>query len=521
MVWCRAVIQLLKRHKHSFSDHVCLRVLRSRLGDHLSKSLPHCLRQEIFRQACQALRKEVVWSALRDFLSPDMFVPFLYVTYTPDMNQLEVPGLVRLQDRLTVMEFLHHIGLHHHGHSATSLSLKMFDCPSISHQEQTLTRHLLSGFPHLSHLVLWKSCDDSMLEIVGSTCSNLSSIDIWRSTNATDRGVRALLGLDLARPNSVCSSFRKISIKDTSISDSGAFQILIHCHSLNQLDFSQDSFLQQLQWRIEQNFLLTETVFQLTTVFLQVIKPSQLQHVVKSLPLLEDLTIWTAMEEAKSLTAEDLSRVRSLKLGGLNHSSFLCNMIHLIGGQLTRLKVETVHFDIDIHTIGLTCPVLQEIHIINARVKVGDCTEEDEGMMFPNLITIYFFLVQYLVSDRRPGHSSGRSISAPGGVAHPSTGHTALHTLLGAAKNLESVQVSGSPALTDSCMERILQFNPLVRLKRLVISHPLSLGHMVVPLTALSVTRIQRCCPLLECLGDLKHWAVTPAQRRRLGRSRI
>ena len=29
---------------------------------------------------------------------------------------------------------------------------------------------------------------------------------------------------------------------------------------------------------------------------------------------------------------------------------------------------------------------------------------------------------------------------------------------------------------------------------------------------------LQRLCPNLECLGDLKHWAVTPAQRRRIAR---
>ena len=53
------------------------------------------------------------------------------------------------------------------------------------------------------------------------------------------------------------------------------------------------------------------------------------------------------------------------------------------------------------------------------------------------------------------------------------------------------VQVSGSPALTDACMERILERGVLVHLRRLVVTHPLSLGHMVVPLTTLTVNRIQ------------------------------
>ena len=41
------------------------------------------------------------------------------------------------------------------------------------------------------------------------------------------------------------------------------------------------------------------------------------------------------------------------------------------GPQLCCFKVETVHFDIDIHTIGTNCPALKELHIVNARVKVA------------------------------------------------------------------------------------------------------------------------------------------------------
>ena len=196
-----------------------------------------------------------------------MFVPFLSACYTTDTSRLEVPGLIRVQDRVTVLDTLHNLGTH----AATSLALKLFDCPTISAQEQGLTRQALANFPHLQQLVLWKACDDRMLEVVGATCIRLASIDIWKSTQATDQGVRALLGLDLSRPRQLCSSLREVAIKDTSISDCGAFHLLIHCHGLVQLQYSQDSFLQQLQWRIEQNFLLTGTMFHLTTAFLQVI----------------------------------------------------------------------------------------------------------------------------------------------------------------------------------------------------------------------------------------------------------
>lgn len=514
LAWCRATVQVLQHHKHSFSDSVCLRVLRCQLGKYVSRALPPCLRQELFQQGCRVLRREVVWSALRDFVSPDLFVPFLSVCYTPDTGSLELPPLIRLQDRVTVLETLQALG----PHSCSSIAFKLWDCPAISAQEQSLARSLLQGFPNLSTLTLWRACDDFMLEVLGSTCSSLASLDIWKSAQATDRGVRALLGLDLARPRALCASFRSIAIRDTSISDGGAFQLLIHCHSLAQLQYNTDSFLQQLQWRIEQNYLLTHTVFTLKTVFLQVSKASQLQSVVQSLPSLEDLTVWTALEEPKGLTSLDLARVASLKLGGLNHPNFLAGMATIVGPQLTCLKLETVHFDIDVHVLGRHCTALTELHIINARVKVGLCTEREEQAMFPLLASLYCFLVQYPVSEARRG-AVASTVYSPGGVARPATGHTALHALLAGGRALQSVQVSGSPALTDTCMAAILDINPLVHLKRLVISHPLSLGHMVVPLTTLTLARIQASCPLLECVGDLKHWAVTAAQRRKMARA--
>ena len=126
--------------------------------------------------------------------------------------------------------------------------------------------------------------------------------------------------------------------------------------------------------------------------------------------------------------------------------------------------------------------------------KVGERSEDEELGMFKNICTVSLFLVQYPVAEgRRPGGAPRNPSLAPlpGGVAHPATGHTALHALLAGGRSLQQVQVSGSPALTDACMERILGRGVLTDLRRLVITHPLSLGHMVVPLTTITVNRIQ------------------------------
>lgn len=372
LAWCRAVLALLRRHRHSFSDSVCLRVLRGRLCGHLARTLPHCLRQELFQQGCLALRREAPWSAIRDYLSPDMFVPYLSSCYTTDTARLEVPGLARPQDRLSVLDTLHQLG----PHQADHLTLQLFDCPAISAEESSLTARALAGFPHLSSLTLWRACDDRMLGLLGAACPLLASLDIWRSAEATDRGVRALLGLDLARPGPACAALRSVAIRDTSVSDSGAFQLLIHCHGLTHLQFSQDAFLQQLQWRVRSNLATTGTTFRLQAAFLQVSKASELQELTRSLPELQELTVWTAMEAATGLLPGTLPRLSSLKLGGLNHPACLAGMVAAAGPRLTCLKVETVHFDLDIHTIGRCCPLLQELHVVNARLKVGDGTEQ-------------------------------------------------------------------------------------------------------------------------------------------------
>ena len=77
--------------------------------------------------------------------------------------------------------------------------------------------------------------------------------------------------------------------------------------------------------------------------------------------------------------------------------------------------------------------------------------------------------------------------------------------------------MTGTPALTDSCLEEILRRNPLLLLRKLVISNPgTGDSPMVVPLTARSVLLLHQRCPLLQCVGDLRHWAVSPPQRSSL-----
>ncbi len=76
---------------------------------------------------------------------------------------------------------------------------------------------------------------------------------------------------------------------------------------------------------------------------------------------------------------------------------------------------------------------------------------------------------------------------------------------------------SGTPYLTDSCITSILGLNPLSRLKRFIMSHPVGQDQpLMVPLTARTVTALHKSCFDLQCIGDLKYWALTSVQRRKL-----
>ena len=152
--WTKMVLFILKQRRHYFSDHVCLRVLRTKLGDHLMHSLPRVIRENLFQPGCLSLRREL-WSPLRNFLDPHMFVPFMYVLYNTDIKQLEVPPLIKVQDRLTVLDMLYNLGTPH-GHQAQTLKLKMCETQPISIEESYMVKRVLRSFRSLRTLLLWK-----------------------------------------------------------------------------------------------------------------------------------------------------------------------------------------------------------------------------------------------------------------------------------------------------------------------------------------------------------------------------
>jgi hypothetical protein len=113
-----------------------------------------------------------------------------------------------------------------------SAKIRMFKHQEISVEENYLTKRVLRRFMNLKTLVLWKAADDAMLHIIGITCKNLESIDLWISLKVTDLGMKRLLGLDTQHKTKLCKTIEKVMIKDTSVTNVGAFDLLLHCPKL-------------------------------------------------------------------------------------------------------------------------------------------------------------------------------------------------------------------------------------------------------------------------------------------------
>merc|ERR1711976_517312 len=207
---------------------------------------------------------------------------------------------------------------------------------------------------------------------------------------------------------------------------------------------------------VEQNYSDTSDTFSLQSIFLPVSNQQTLQSVIKSFPKLKELSLWTSLSHIAQISQSDLAHVDTLKIGGLNYSSLLTEMTSIIGHQLLNLKIETVHFDINIDIIAHYCPNIEELSLINARICVTHPNEKPpyslNTKIFTKLKKLYLFLVSYLTTHDMPRGQAPANITDPARVRNPTTGLTALHSILSSGVMLENVTVTGTNVLTDQCL---------------------------------------------------------------------
>ena len=130
--WSQFVLKVLGLHRHLFADHVCLRTIRTKLGEYLKWKVPAGVEEDLYHHGLGMLKTEV-WGG-DDFFSPDIFVLYMFVLYKPQMKNLEVPGLSLHADKVTVLDLLYNLGAQH-GHLLQSAKIKMFQHSEISIEE--------------------------------------------------------------------------------------------------------------------------------------------------------------------------------------------------------------------------------------------------------------------------------------------------------------------------------------------------------------------------------------------------
>ena len=202
-------------------------------------------------------------------------------------------------------------------------------------------------------------------------------------------------------------------------------------------------------------------------------------------------------------------------LGGLHSNQLITDLVTVWGHQLTALKLETVSAVIPMDIIGANCRNLVELQLINARLAIRDhdCFRDED--FFTRLKLVYFFLIQYVVTNT------------------PTC--SALHCVLRHAVHLEGIQATGTPALTDQGLEKILTKNPLKNLRRFILTDAVTNeegrinegrwaglrgvnSDAKLSLTSKSVIRLFETCKHLQCAGDLRHWAISLNERRQVFR---
>ena len=108
--------------------------------EYLDHKVPQSMIQVLFHICLQRVRQEITGSK-PDFTSPHLFVPFLFVLFTRSSDKLELPGLIRVQDRITVL-FIIRSTANLKKLKTTSLTIQMVDMYNIPLAEIQLVKKM-------------------------------------------------------------------------------------------------------------------------------------------------------------------------------------------------------------------------------------------------------------------------------------------------------------------------------------------------------------------------------------------
>ena len=112
-------------------------------------------------------------------------------------------------------------------------------------------------------------------------------------------GADSLCSSKITDQSKLCHTLKRVSIKETACTHIGSVFLIVHCKSLEILDFSHGVVVKEFLVVIRDLYLKNRKTFSLKTLFLPVTSAEILHDVVNAFPHLEDLRLWTSMTQIR------------------------------------------------------------------------------------------------------------------------------------------------------------------------------------------------------------------------------
>lgn len=324
----------------------------------------------------------------------------------------------------------------------------------------------IMGMKNLRSLCLCFDCTDSVIQIIGDTCTNLQSLDITSSRSVTDRSINSLL---------CCDKLRDLHLHRTSVSVEGFAQLLIGLTKLqdigrcdefgNIVKYLHANFPQAAPFglkRVHTRDLTTENLRLLVDMFPQ-IEYISLFHDEQ----ISDLTVLTSLENLKHLKL----------LSCAFYGDYLRHLLEVRGANILSLHLEHVE-EIDLNALACVsqcCPNLNGLVLYNCDFmdqRLQNITYNNEKKPFQKLQRLFW------VVDCAIPH---------------------LEYILVNAVNIRYVHLGSSTGITHNAVERILKQNPMRELEELRVLFSSDMGIHTAQL-------LLESCPKLRLMSELESW---------------
>jgi len=227
----------------------------------------------------------------------DAFPVVFHLLWRPHFKKLDLPPTMDAGDRASILQTVADSVSSFDDDFVDSLTIRLFEpsspssSPSANMEESYLVKRTLRSSANLRSLTVWWVCDDAMLAVVGDVCQRLEALDAWRSPAVTDVGLETLIGPQDQPPTPICSTLKRLGLKETSVSAEGCLAVARRCQSLESVTLSHPAAAKDFLAAIKAT--KGEGKLSLRTFFVQAENGDDLSEAADALPKVEDLRIWT------------------------------------------------------------------------------------------------------------------------------------------------------------------------------------------------------------------------------------